>query len=224
MFLGGPLDELPQVAQIPDSPGAVRTQPVELEHPAPGGWCLRDFRWSGHQGDVLAVGGVQAIPARRQITGKLVANLDPVAVLGHQGDGTRDPMRTPVDAHGHRRRERPRAVEFGQAKQFATAIRLGARLDVEQPEHADHDVGVDLHRFPLLVAIRGGHAVCGGQAAQVLGHRRGCGRHQVPQKCLAEAGRERCVRGTADLYPTSCRLHRGAERVWSTLIGVWRRE
>jgi hypothetical protein len=75
-----------------------------------------------------------------------------------------------VDTYGDRRRQDVRPVTVGEPGQLATPVGLAAGINIEQPEHLDHRIGVDLDRLTSLVPVSGGHPVRPGQLSQIIGH------------------------------------------------------
>lgn len=90
------------------------------------------------------------------------------AVLGFQCDGTRQRPGTPADPDGDGGRQHAGAVGLGEPGQLATPVGFGTGFDIEQAEHPDHHIGIDIDGLPALVAVKGRHAVCRGQLAQAV--------------------------------------------------------
>ena len=112
---GGPVQEIPQIADVADAPRARRAQRVELKHPAPRRSRRRHLRRRGDQRRLLPVAGAQPVPPRFKVGGQLVAHRNLGAVLAHQCLGPRYRVTTPVDPNCDRGCDGARALPLARA-------------------------------------------------------------------------------------------------------------
>jgi hypothetical protein len=112
------------------------------------------------------------VPARLEVLGQLVAHVDPRATFVDQFDRPGKWHGASGQPDGDRGRQDSGAVEFFESGQLRPPGVRGTGVDVEQRQHLDDDVGVDLYRDAALVAVGRRDAVCRGDLAKVLRHGR----------------------------------------------------
>ena len=160
----GPAGEGAQVAEVTEAPGRGGVQGVELQHPAPRPRDRRQGAGRRHDGDDVVV-SLEPVPARGEARRDL-GDVLPHARLVDQDTARRERagfVRAGGDGRGG---------PFPHACQRDAPRLRGARVDLEQPQHADHRVGGDGDRPPVAVPIGGRHAVGGGDLRKVVVHAR----------------------------------------------------
>jgi hypothetical protein len=165
-FVSGPLEEGPQISQIPHPPRPGRPRRVELQRPSPRRRRLRHPGGRDQEMDLL-VHGLQPVPAQWQVRSQHPGHLVSGAVFAVHHRRPVQPPRRCLPHHDGARQRRTLAP-FPQPGQLLADRDRCAGVHTQLRQHGGHHGCLDVHAFPVGVLVPGRDAMRRGKLGKIL--------------------------------------------------------